>query len=339
MSNTFLQIPSELTLKQLSSMVGSRNVNYVLNLNNLKRQKDISKQHSDMCDEIKRIQPEVSWKRKSEILNTFSTDTDVFEYAAMQDEGGWKVLDKTLSFEDTLSIPETIELVRYDDVLGNGQPVSKTVYDNVMNSLSETGRVSDTIFSEFSTMKVPKNRMSIGSSSAQGGSIFQMFNIPWGDITLYSSLSGDSKDIPVYPEEFTDARNANYDTMPDVLYQYEPWYTYNSSGPRSISLEFHMHRQMWTGDETDGKANELIRFCESNCYPKYNGSSVTTSIVTLYVVGKPLINGIITGCEVQWGGPIGRDGFYLEFTMTLAITEVSIQALNHGTVSALPLIG
>lgn len=338
MSNTFLQIPNNLTLSQLSSYVGSQQVGQVLNVNGLVRQKDISGQFESKCNDIKRTAGTVSWKRKAELLNMFSTDSDVFEYAATQSEDGWKVLSNLMTFDTALSIPETVDIVKYDDVLGNGKPVASEVYKRTMTSLEVNHRIDSSVFNDFSTMRPVSIGTSTQSNRSQVNGIFQSFNIPWGDVVFYSSLSDASIDIPVYPESLKDARLATYTTMPDVLYQYEPWYTYTSSGPREMSFDFHMHRQLWTGDETDGKANELIRFVQASTYPRYSGSSVTSDICTLYVKGSPLIRGIVTGCEVEWTGPIGSDGFYLEFTLSVTFVEVSSRELNYDTVKSLPLI-
>ena len=100
-----------------------------------------------------------------------------------------------------------------------------------------------------------------------------------------------------------------------------------------------MHRDMWTGDHRDGLANKLVRFCEANCFPNYKGSAVQTPTVTLYINGENLITGVLNSAKVDWSGPIGLDGFYLELKLILDITEVSKEALNFNTVKAKGLIG
>lgn len=339
MSKSFLLIPDNMTLKDLASYVGSSSVNSVLNVNGLNRQRDISGQFRSICDSIIRSSNNVSWKRKQEILNIFSTDSDVFEYAAMQTEDGWKVLDKTMAFQDALAIPDNVEIVRYDDVLGNGTPVSSNVYNSVMKNLEVTGTVDASVFNDFSTIIPTNTRSTTYTSRSNVNGLFQAFKIPWGDVTFYSSISDDSVDIPAYPESVKDPRVASYTTMPDTLYQYEPWYTYSNSGPREVSVDFHLHRQMWTGDETDGQANHMIRFIQASTYPQYQGSSVNSDISTLYIKGSPFIRGIVTGVDVEWTGPIGSDGFYLEFNLTINFIEVSNKALNYDVMKSMPLIG
>ncbi|MCM1222697.1 MAG: hypothetical protein NC548_50395, partial [Lachnospiraceae bacterium] len=135
--------------------------------------------------------------------------------------------------------------------------------------------------------------------------------------------------------------HANYDTMPDLLYQYEPWQIYKGSGPRTVTYDFDIHRDMWSGDHRDGKCNELIRFCQANCYPKFQGASVQTAAVSLYILGEKHITGIMTDVKVAWDeeSPIGLDGFYLHLNLSLTITEVSDEALTYETIQQKGLIG
>lgn len=336
----YIGINNTTRLSQLSDIVGSRNLDYVLAANDLKRVPNIGAAFQNKCQEkISDYGSEtVSWQKKSTILNTLTESSDVFETAALLSENGWKVLDSLNTFPNMLAIPEFITLPDSVDVLGNGIAVGKSVYDRAMSQLEgDTHTIDPGIFNEYSTMR---NNTILDYDTTNGNStLWQFFNIPWGDITLYSSISDDSIDIPAYPEEMDDGRKANYTTMPDLLYNYEPWYLYQSSGPRSNTYKFDLHRHMWSGDHNDGKANELIRFCEANCYPRYNGAAVITGTVTLYIKGRAVITGILESTSVHWDGPILDDGWYAHFTLELTITEISDQALNYDVVKALPLIG
>ena len=199
--------------------------------------------------------------------------------------------------------------------------------------------IDPSIFNEYSSIRPSQilEYNSQGDSNIQN--TFQWFRIPWGQVTLYSSLGNDSKDFPVYPEEVSDARSANYTEMPDMLYQYEPWQVYQSSGPRANTYTFKFHRDMWSGNHRDGKANELIRFCEANCYPEYSGSAVNTAVVTLYIGGQAHIRGIMKDVNVRWSGPLGLDDWYLMCELELTIVEVSDTPLNYSTVRNKGLIG
>ena len=332
----YISINKDTTLVDLADRVGDRNVETFLAINGLTRSPNVGEQFSAMVENILLTGSTVNWQRKSTILNKFSSDSDIFEEAALLDSNSWKVLDALETFPNRLKVPETITLPSATDILGNGQGVDSRVYENAMNSLAnEPHTIDPGIFNQYSTIQ----NTQITGSVSQTSTNTTLFNLPWGDITLYSSLAGESIDIPVYPEELEDSVKANYTTMPDLLYQYEPWYVYQSSGPRSNSYTFHMHRDMWTGDHRDGKANELIRFCQAACYPEYSGSAVYSDTVTLYVKGSALITGILTAVNVKWSGPIGLDGYYLDFELVLDITEVSEQALSNSVVRAKSLIG
>jgi hypothetical protein len=316
----------------------------VLALNGLRRSPNVGESLKSLTESAKDIpiadDEEHIKQRKLSIINQYSENTDVFEEVASLDESGWNVLAYTGTFEGMLKVPEYITLPRTDDVLGNTDSVSKSAYNSVVNAMKNATaenpyQFNPYWFSDFSQLKAAPT----GNSTGIEG--FNWFNIPLGDVTLYSSLAQNSIEFPCYPTEFSDGVKANYDTMPDMLYQYEPWQVYKSSGPRQCTFTFDMHRDMWSGNHEDGKCNELIRFCEANCYPRYNGAAVETALVTMYIKGKPLITGIMTDVTPHWDAesPIGHDGFYLHVKLSMTIIEVSQQALNYDVYRAKELIG
>lgn len=340
----FLAINNDVTLSQLAARVGSRNVDDVLQTNGVKRTHRVGSAYNDMCSKAitdyqergvdGSLATEVSYSRKMTILNSLTAEADVFETVALQDGDSWKVLSSTNTIYGYLRMPPTVELPGSSDILGGtGIAVTKAIYTKAMGYLSNQQDIDPSIFSEYSSRY---NQSAPGASSVPA---VNWFNIPWGEITLYSSLSGDSMDFPVYPDDWANSVQANYDTMPELIYQYEPWQIYKSSGPRSVSYTFKMHRDMWSGDHRDGKCNELIRFCEANCYPRYNGAAVQTSTVTLYIAGQSLITGVLTGVKTSYSGPIGLDSAPLFVDLTLDITEVSAEALNYDSVKRKGVIG
>ena len=335
----YLKINKSLKLAELSDNIGSTNVSHTLSVNNLIRTPNIGEYFYDMCDKIVNESEQVDWQRKLTLLSKFSGDSDLFETVALLDSDGWKVLSNLNTLPGMIKIPEYVTLPDSVDVLGSGEHVSDNIYNKALNCFKYAPHTIDpSIFNEYCNI-VPSSIQGVSSSNVSQLNTFQWFKLPWGDITLYSSLSDTSVEFPVYPESVEDRRSANYTTMPDMLYQYEPWQVYQSSGPRTNIYEFSFHRDMWTGDHRDGKANQLIRFCEANCYPDYQGSAVVTSNVTLYVGGKELITGILTDVTTDWDGPIGLDGWYLNCKLKLTITEVSKSALNYSNIIKKPLIG
>lgn len=332
----FLAIAESTRLTDLSDRIGSNNIESVLHTNGLDRTPNIGKKFYETCKDVMQSASPVNYQRKSTVLNQLASDSDVFESAALLGASGWKLLSVNNTFPGMLRLPETFRLPSAVDVLGNGIHVSNLVYKRAMDSLTTPPHdIDPSIFNEYSSVK-PSRILNAQSHSLD---VFQGFRIPWGDVSLYSSLVDDYVDFPVYPEELSDGVRANYTQMPDLLYQYEPWQIYSSSGPRTGSYTFDFHRDMWNGDHRDGMANNLIRFCAANCYPQYNGSAVNSSIVTLYFKGKALISGVMTDVTVDWDGPLGLDGWYLHCKLVINITEVSPQALSFNVERTKPLIG
>lgn len=331
-----LKITESTTLADLSNTVGERNAQLILTANNLKRTPNIGKQFKTMCDNIINQSPEVDTNRKVSLLNSLTSDSDIFESTALQGEDGWKLTSAIGTLPNMLKVPDSITLPDSVNILGNNQSVGNRIYGQVMQSLQATGEVDPGIFNEYTGLK---NSQLATSYPGTPSDVFQWFKIPWGKVTLYSSIENISKDFPVYPEEVSDGYTANYTQMPDMLYQYEPWQCYQSSGPRSNTYTFRFHRDMWTGNHTDGKANELIRFCEANCFPEYQGSAVNVPTVTLYIAGTAHISGILTDVSVRWSGPLGSDGWYLACEVALSITEVAETPLDYHSVKNKGLIG
>ena len=337
----YISIYPQDTLVSLSDRVGVDNVDQIIADNGLKRVPNIGKQWKEKCENIIETSEDVTYQRKITILNSLIENSDVYEQAALSDDKTWKVLSALNTFPEYLKVSDRLQDSIPDSyqVLGNKQPVSSDIYGKVNDSLlSESHSIDSSIFRTYSTM----NDVGLVDNTTYSDSTtnpLSWFNIPEGDVVLYSSLSGESVNIPAYPESPSDSRSANYINMPDLIYHYEPWQLYQGSGPRSNSYKFHLHRDMWTGDHSDGKANELIRFCQAQCYPQYNGSALNASTVTLYVGGNAVITGIMTRVNVDWDGPIGLDNWHLEFTLTLDITEVSSSALDYDTILSKPLIG
>lgn len=332
----YLTITRDMTLSQLIDIVGEKNVDAVLNANGLERSVNIGEQFYERIDRLGQIQDPVGYQKKMTILNNFVGDFDLFEKAALGDEVSWTALSMLGCFPDAIKIPEEITLPSAVGILGNDTSVPVPVYQGCMAALSNSAEpnphmISATIFAEYNATYYG------GSYVENDDKLFNAepyleFNFPFKEVFLYSSMSDEILYFPVYPKEFSDGVTATYDDMPEMLYQYEPWKVYKSSGPREIKFSFEFHRDMWTGDHRDGMANNLIRGCEANCYPHYDGSLVHTALVSMYIHGQNIITGVMTDCNVDWEGPIGLDGFYLMCTLSFTIVEVSPEPLNYTAV-------
>ena len=336
----FLSTNENMKLIDLADAVGSRNVSEVLVANRLPRVPDIGRKFAQICTQIALDTQiaAVSVARKTGLLNTLTSDSEIYEKAALMDEGEWKVFAELNTFPDALRIPSSVTLPSSAQTIGNNQSVSSSVYQKTMKQLKEKGKIDPATFSDYASGSLGPAHSNQGSTQTNQD-IFSAFNIPWGEIQLYSSISGEVIDFPCYPEEVDYTRGANYAEMETTLYQYEPWYAYESSGPREQSITFMLHRDMWTGDHRDGKCNELIRFCEANCYADYNGAAVNSPIVTLYIHGTAFISGVMTQVNPHWQGPIGLDGWYLQCELTITINEVASAPLNYQSIRKMNVIG
>ena len=333
----YLTITRDMTLFQLINIVGEDNIDAVLNANGLNRAYNIGEKFYERNEALLSEISSIDYQKKMSILNQFVGDSDLFEKAALGTEDEWVLLESFNCFSDAIRIPDGIRLPPSVGILGNGIPVPDVIYNSCMDSLLRTDgenphMIDSSIFAEYSASYYSGafiDNVSIG----EGPEAFQWFKLPWKEVALYSELNDEMLYFPVYPEGFDDGVSANYEDMPEMLYQYEPWKVYKSSGPREITFTFkNIHRDMWNGDHRDGMANLLIRGCESNCYPEYNGSLVNYSFVSMYIHGQNLITGVMTDCKVNWSGPIGLDGFYLVFDLSFTISEVSPEPLNLLTV-------
>lgn len=275
---------------------------------------------------------EVTESQKITVLNSLRFDSELFEKAALMSEEDWRTYIVFNAFRYTLTIPDSVALKDLSKVQGSGVPIDDEIANSVITQIQETGQIDPTVFNSYSNTQIGATVSPEISTTSSTVDVFQYFKIPWREVTLYSSLADAGVDFPVYPESISDKITATYDTMPDILYQYEPWYVYKNSGPRENSYTFDFHRDMWTGDHRDNKALQLVQFCKANCYPRYQGAAVNVSTVTLYIGKHPIITGILTAVEDEWDGPIGLDGRYLHCKLTLTITEVAEEPLSFDVV-------
>ena len=349
----YLLIGKSESLTSVSKIIGTQNVGLVLAENGLERTPRVGQAWINKCNEAIASTPEpITQSRKSTLLNGLTNSDEVFEKACLMDDNEWKVFSALQAFVDALRIPESIVLPYSTRVIGSPsekglgaaiggavtypEPVSYSKYKAVMEGLKHSPSIDPQIFNKVNT--APSVKLDSAYSTSYQTPQFAL-NLPWGKIQMYSTILQEMIDFPVYPEQLDTERNATYTSMPDIIYQYEPWISYQSSGPRTQQISFHLHRDIWTGNHLDGRANKLIRFCEANTFAQYSGSAVNAPLIRLYIDGSLFISGVVINTVVNWSGPLGLDNWYLEFTLSLTIQEVSETPLNIEKVSKMKLIG
>ena len=140
--------------------------------------------------------------------------------------------------------------------------------------------------------------------------------------------------IPCAPESIADTMSSSFGTT-TALGRSAPVFTYSNSGPRTVQIELHLHRDMM--DEVNiGISNAKLKFGEDYidnlvhalqaiARPKYNLSNkaVEPPLVAIRLGQQIFIKGIVNGdIGLTYRLPILDDGKYAQVTLSLTITEV-----------------
>lgn len=114
-----------------------------------------------------------------------------------------------------------------------------------------------------------------------------------------------------------------------------PVYTYSSSGPRSVQINLHLHRDVMddinekysnakqkTGEDY---VDNLIRAIQSISVPKYNlnNKAVEPPLVAVRIENQLFIKGVVNGSVgVTYNKPILSNGKYAVVDVSFTISEV-----------------
>lgn len=110
--------------------------------------------------------------------------------------------------------------------------------------------------------------------------------------------------IPVYPESITDSMPVQFSNSTPLM-RSAPIYSYNSSGPRSLSITLKLHRDLMNEvnqsntsikpDEGDDYTDLLIKQIQSATVPKYSPSDkmVSPPVVALRFGSQIFCKGVI----------------------------------------------
>ena len=137
--------------------------------------------------------------------------------------------------------------------------------------------------------------------------------------------------LPGYPDDVTDQMSARF-TPADALGRSAPVYTYSSSGPRSISLTFEFHRDMFeempsnvVPRDDEDKAESFIHAIQAISVPKYNLSNkaIEPPLVAVRLGREIFIKGIVSGdISVTYSKPILSNEKYAIVKLGFTVTEV-----------------
>lgn len=140
--------------------------------------------------------------------------------------------------------------------------------------------------------------------------------------------------VPVYPERISDTILANF-SQTTALGRSAPIFTYNSSGPRSITFNFALHRDLMSDIDMVGNnfnlpdnsdiIEELVHSIQAIALPKYNATakSVNPPMIAVRIGNEVYIKGVVTGAvSVEYSGPIIRDRLYAVCNLSFTVSEV-----------------
>lgn len=140
--------------------------------------------------------------------------------------------------------------------------------------------------------------------------------------------------LPTYPESISDSLSANFSSQP-LLARSAPIYSYSSSGPRSLRISLHLHRDMmWDLNYNVSNLNleigedyidTLIKQIQSVALPRYAAATkmVDPPMVAIRFGNEIYIKGVVTGAvTIEYSGPIGSDNKYKDINIAFDVHEV-----------------
>lgn len=140
--------------------------------------------------------------------------------------------------------------------------------------------------------------------------------------------------IPILPDNIKDDMASNF-TSTNALGRTAPVFSYINSGPRTVSFQFMLHREMLDGVNI-GNSNidpeigldyvdALISRLQAIALPKYSpkDKSIEPPMISVKIGNTLFIKGVVTsGISVGYQKPILSDNKYALVTIGFTITEV-----------------
>ena len=147
--------------------------------------------------------------------------------------------------------------------------------------------------------------------------------------------------LPLYPESITDQMNSKF-AETNALSRSAPVFSYIQSGPRNVSINLKLHRDMMNDlnrDVSNIKKNVvdfskddyidiLIKYLQAISLPRYKNyaagsKSVIPPMVAIRFGNDIFIKGVVTsGVSVTYTKPIMVDNKYAQAEITFTVSEV-----------------
>lgn len=163
-------------------------------------------------------------------------------------------------------------------------------------------------------------------------------SLPFLDNYIYISHLDDGIKywrLPVYPDEVTDNMSSTFREN-NALGRSAPVMTYSNSGPRTVSFNFDLHRDMmddvnenYSNSLLQGEGEDyienLIHALQAIAVPKYNLANkyVEPPMVAIRLGDEIFIKGVVSqAIQVSYKKPILSNNKYAMVSLGLTITEV-----------------
>lgn len=140
--------------------------------------------------------------------------------------------------------------------------------------------------------------------------------------------------LPTDPDEVTDTMQSNF-AENTALGRSAPVYTYSKSGPRTVQVDLHFHRDImndinmsWSNSELgygEDYVDNLIHALQAICLPKYNldNKAIEPPLVAVRLGKEIFIKGIVNGSiGVTYKKPILNNGKYADIRLSITVSEV-----------------
>ena len=144
--------------------------------------------------------------------------------------------------------------------------------------------------------------------------------------------------IPEYPDNITDNMGSTFNQT-TALSRSAPVFTYSNSGPRTVTFNLELHRDMVNDlnitagntnlksnivSQTDDYVDTLIKELQSIALPRYNvnNSAVVPPRVAVRFGNELFISGVVnTTVQCTYSKPILSNGKYAKVTISFSVSE------------------
>ena len=140
--------------------------------------------------------------------------------------------------------------------------------------------------------------------------------------------------LPEYPDSVSDKMQSTF-SQQNALSRTAPVFTYSNSGPRSVQINLHIHRDLLDDVNIDTSnlrleidedyVDALIRNLQSIALPSYRTAEkmVNPPMVAVKLGEEIFVKGVVIGgVSIEWQKPIMVGNRYAQCTLNFEVFEV-----------------